>query len=75
MKAPKVIAKGKRLIAAEIKGIAEHYIPIVENPPLARNLYDSTEVGSDVPQMYFKAVAQILAFVYKLKKKKDTVNY
>ena len=71
MKAPKVIAKGKRLIASEIKKIAElNFIPIVENPPLARKLYETTEVGSDVPQSYYKAVAQILAFVYKLKQKR-----
>tara|TARA_B100000427_G_scaffold327871_1_gene339619 strand:+ start:4594 stop:5667 length:1074 start_codon:yes stop_codon:yes gene_type:complete len=72
MLAPKVIAKGKRLIANDIRKIAEEYfIPIVENPPLARNLYDSTEPGSDVPPMFYKAVAQILAFVYKLRKKKE----
>ncbi|MBH38148.1 flagellar biosynthesis protein FlhB [bacterium] len=71
MVAPKIIAKGKRLIASDIRKIAEeHFIPIVENPPLARNLYDSTEAGSDVPPMFYKAVAQILAFVYKLKQKK-----
>lgn len=71
MKAPKVIAKGKRLIAADIRKIAEeNFIPIVENPPLARKLFDVTEVGSDVPPQYYKAVAEILAFVYKLKKKR-----
>ena len=71
MMAPKIIAKGKRLIASDIRKIAEEYfIPIVENPPLARNLYDSTQPGSDVPPIYYKAVAQILAFVYKLKQKK-----
>ncbi len=71
MMAPKIIAKGKRLIASDIRKIAEeHFIPIVENPPLARNLYDSTQPGSDVPPIYYKAVAQILAFVYKLKQKK-----
>lgn len=71
MNAPKVLAKGKRLVASEIIKIAEeHYIPIVENPPLARKLYDTTEVGSDVPPIYYKAVAEILAFVYNLKKKK-----
>ncbi len=71
MKAPKILAKGKRMIAAEIKQLAErHFIPIVENPPLARDLYKYTEPGSDVPPMYYKAVAEILAFVFKLKKKK-----
>ena len=71
MKAPKILAKGKRIIAGDIRKIAEeHFIPIVENPPLARNLYDQAEVGMDVPPVFYKAVAQILAFVYKLKNKK-----
>jgi flagellar biosynthesis protein FlhB len=71
MKAPKVIAKGKRLIAQEIKRIAElNFIPIVENPPLARGLFDTSLVGGEVPPKYYKAVAEILAFVYNLKKKK-----
>ena len=71
MRAPRVLAKGKRLVAAEIKRLAEdHQIPIVENPPLARSLYEVTEVGSDIPPIYYKAVAEILAFVYNLKKKR-----
>ena len=71
MKAPKIVAKGKRLIAADIKKLAEeHFIPIVENPPLARNLFDSAEIGSNVPPQFYKAVAEILAFVYKLKKRR-----
>lgn len=71
MTAPRVVAKGKRMIAEEIKKIAEqHYIPIVENPPLARGLYQVSEIGSLVPQIYYKAVAEILAFVYNLKKKR-----
>lgn len=71
MKAPKILAKGKRLIAANIRDIAQtHQIPIVENPTLARNLYDTTQVGQDVPLIFYKAVAQILAFVYKLKNKR-----
>ena len=71
MRAPKIIAKGKRIIASDIRKIAEeNFIPIIENPPLARSLYDTAEVGSDVPPQYYKAVAEILAFVYKLKKKR-----
>jgi len=74
MKAPKVVAKGKRLVAAEIRRIAElNFIPIVENPPLARGLYDVTEVGSYIPPTYYRAVAQILAFVYNLKKKRKVM--
>ncbi|RAP31223.1 flagellar biosynthesis protein FlhB [Candidatus Marinamargulisbacteria bacterium SCGC AG-414-C22] len=75
MKAPKVLAIGQRLVAKEIVKIAEeHMIPIVENPPLARKLFDSTIVGSDIPQIYYKAVAEILAFVYNIKKKKKNNN-
>lgn len=74
MKAPKVVAKGKRLVAAEIRRVAElNFIPIVENPPLARSLYDVTDVGSYIPPNYYRAVAQILAFVYNLKKKRKVM--
>lgn len=70
MKAPRVLAKGKRLIAYKIRNIAEEAnIPIVEDPPLARNLYDTALVGKEIPSAYYKAVALILAFVYRLKKK------
>jgi flagellar biosynthetic protein FlhB len=71
MKAPKVIAKGERLIAEEIKRIAkEHQVPLVENKPLAQSLFKLTDIGKEVPPDYYKAVAEILAFVYNLKKKK-----
>ncbi len=71
MKAPKVLAKGKRLVAAEIRRIATDYqIPIVQNPPLARLLFKETQVGSEIPETYYKAMADILAFVYNLKKKR-----
>jgi flagellar biosynthetic protein FlhB len=73
MKAPKVVAKGKRLVAKDIRQLAEKYdIPIIENPPLARGLFDVTEVGSFIPPMYYKAIAEILAFVFNLKKKRRT---
>lgn len=71
MKAPMILAKGERLIAQEIKRIAEqHQIPIIENPLLARALYKTTRVGHTIPPEYFKAVAEILAFVYHIKKKR-----
>lgn len=71
MSSPKVIAKGLRLIADRIKEIAnENNIPIVENPPLARSLYKKVEVGDEIPEDFFKAVAEVLAFVYKMKEKK-----
>jgi len=67
--APKVIAKGKDLIAKNIKKIAEeNEIPIVENKPLARALYAEVELGSFIPEELYHAVAEVLAYVYKLKK-------
>ncbi|MFH1484628.1 MAG: flagellar biosynthesis protein FlhB [Chloroflexota bacterium] len=68
MKAPKVIAKGQRLIAEEIKRIAQaHSIPIVENRPLARALWELVDIGQEIPDVLYKAVAEVLAFVYRLK--------
>ena len=70
MNAPKVVAKGKRIIAERIKKIArENDIPIVEDKPLARSLYEVVEPGDEVPPDYFAAVAEILAYVYKLRRK------
>ena len=75
-KAPVLLAKGQRLFAQEIKEIAEnHYVPIVENEALAWRIHDSTEVGEEVPPELYRAIAEVLAFVYKLgrnkSKKKD----
>ncbi len=71
MQAPLVVAKGERLFAREIIKTAEqHFIPIIENPPLARSLYKLTPVGGEIPPDYYQAVAEILAFVYNLKKKR-----
>lgn len=65
--APIVIAKGQRLIAQKIKDIAiENDIPIVENVQLARALYASVEIGSEIPADLYQAVAEILAYVYRL---------
>ena len=67
--APKVVAKGKDLIAKNIKKIAEENdVPIVENKPLARALYAEVELGAFIPEELFHAVAEVLAYVYKLKK-------
>ena len=69
--APRVIAKGVDNLALKIKEIArEHLIQIVENPPLARELYKSCEVDSTIPESLFKAVAEVLAFVYKARGEK-----
>lgn len=70
MDAPRVIAKGARLLAQRIKQIAkEHRIPVLENKPLARALYESTPVGGAVPSALFDAVAQLLAYVYQMQGK------
>jgi flagellar biosynthetic protein FlhB len=69
-KAPVVLAKGKRKIAEKIKEIArENGIPIVEDKPLARAMYDIIEIGTQIPQEFFTPVAEILAYVYRLKEK------
>jgi flagellar biosynthetic protein FlhB len=67
MIAPKVIAKGADLIALRIRQIAAEFgIPIVERPPLARALYESVDVGQYVPERLYRAIAEILAYVYEL---------
>jgi flagellar biosynthetic protein FlhB len=66
MEAPKVMAKGRNLLAEEIKAEARWAgVPIVENPPLARSLYRSVEVGQAIPAELFAAVAAILAYLYR----------
>lgn len=67
--APRVLAKGKDLIAQNIKRIAsENKVPIVENKPLAQTLYKTTEIGHFIPVELYEAVAEVLAYVYTLKK-------
>ncbi|MFC0188880.1 flagellar biosynthesis protein FlhB [Fictibacillus aquaticus] len=70
MEAPVIVAKGVDLVAQRIKEIAkEHKITTVENKPLARTLYSRTEIGDRIPEDLFKAVAEILAYVYRIKRK------
>ncbi|MDE2483191.1 MAG: flagellar biosynthesis protein FlhB [bacterium] len=70
MEAPVVTAKGADLVAKRIRDLArEHGVPILENPPLARTLYDRVELDQAVPPNLYAAVAQVIAFVYKLKRK------
>ncbi len=65
--APKVVAKGKNYLALRIRQRAiEHQIPIVENPPLAQALYKSVDVGQEIPSHLYRAVAEILAYIYRL---------
>ncbi|MGA2047146.1 MAG: EscU/YscU/HrcU family type III secretion system export apparatus switch protein [Terracidiphilus sp.] len=66
MEAPKLVAKGRNLLAEEIKAEARWAgVPIVENPPLARSLYKSVEVGQSIPIDLYAAVAAILAYLYR----------
>ncbi|MFW6138053.1 MAG: flagellar biosynthesis protein FlhB [Spirochaetota bacterium] len=69
MEAPRCLAKGQDHIAGRIKEIArENEVPVVENKPLARELYRRVDVGEEIPDDLFTAVAEVLAFVYRLKK-------
>lgn len=75
MQAPKILAKGMDLFAQKIKNIAkEHDIPIVENPPVARALYKIAKVNQEVPAELYQAVAEILLFVYDLRKQQTPYN-
>jgi flagellar biosynthetic protein FlhB len=68
MDTPVVLAKGKRVIAEKIKQIAlENKVPIVEDKPLARTMYDRVEIGEAIPYEFFTAVAEVLAYVYRLR--------
>jgi flagellar biosynthetic protein FlhB len=69
MSAPRVLGKGAGYVAAKIREIArEKGIPIVENKPLARLLYRQVDVGQEIPEMVYRAVAEVLAYVYKLRR-------
>jgi flagellar biosynthetic protein FlhB len=67
MAAPRVVAKGKNYLAQRIRQKAvENQVPIVENPPLAQALYKMVEVGQEIPPHLYRAVAEILAYIFKL---------
>ena len=71
MPAPEVVAKGAGPLAERIKETARrHDVPVVENVWLARSLYETVEVGSAVPEALYQAVAEVLAFVYRLKRRR-----
>jgi flagellar biosynthetic protein FlhB len=71
MDAPVLVAKGADLIAQKIKELArENKVPVVENPPLARALFDSMELEQTIPAEHFKAVAEVISYVFKLKGRK-----
>jgi flagellar biosynthetic protein FlhB len=68
MSTPVVVAKGKNYLALRIRQKAiENLVPIVENPPLAQALYGSVEVGQEIPSNFYRAIAEILAYIYKLR--------
>jgi flagellar biosynthesis protein FlhB len=73
MASPKVLALGADLIAERIKQVArEAGVPLVENVPLARGLFKSVQVGDEIPVELYQAVAEVLAYVYSLKKKRQS---
>ena len=66
--APRLVAKGADLVAAQIRELArEHKVPILEQPPLARALFYTTRLGAEVPRELYTVVAQVLAYVYQLR--------
>jgi flagellar biosynthetic protein FlhB len=72
MRAPRVVAKGAYLLAARIRALAEeHQVPILEAPPLARALYRHAELGDEIPATLYSAVAEVLAYVYQLRRQRD----
>ena len=71
MAAPQCVAKGADAVALRIRELAkEHDVPIVENPPLARALFASVEIDETIPTEHFKAVAQVIGFVMRLRDKR-----
>ena len=68
MESPKLLAKGSELFAKKIIEIArEHQVPVIENPPVARAIYRMVDINASIPPELYKAVAEILIFVYNLK--------
>jgi hypothetical protein len=64
-----------RLVAQRIRELAmEHDVPIVERPELARAMYKAVEVGDSVPEKFFRAVAEVLAFVYQIDRRVEKVR-
>jgi len=69
MRAPRVIAKGADAVAAKIREVGEeHHVPVLESPPLARALYRHTELGDEIPAALYTAVAEVLAYVFQLRR-------
>lgn len=71
MAAPKVVAKGTDKVAQRIREVAEEAeVPIIENPPLARGLYAAVDIDQEIPPEYYKAVAELISYIFKLKKRR-----
>jgi flagellar biosynthetic protein FlhB len=71
MLAPRVVAKGKNYLALRIRQkAAENQVPLIENPPLAQALYKSVDLGQDIPPHLYRAVAEILAYIFKVMKRR-----
>jgi flagellar biosynthesis protein FlhB len=72
MRAPRLVAKGTGLIALRIRAVAEeHGIAVVEAPPLARSINRFVDLGDEIPVGLYRAVAEVLAYVYKLRAARD----
>ena len=75
MQSPKLLAKGSELIARQIIEIAEkHQVPVIDNPPVARAIFRMVDINQEIPPELYKAVAEILLFVYGLKNNKKQGN-
>jgi flagellar biosynthetic protein FlhB len=75
MLAPTVVAKGARLLAERIRDVAvEHDVPVVQKPELARTIYRTVDVGQPIPEPLFRAVAEILAYVYRIDRRVEKIH-
>jgi flagellar biosynthetic protein FlhB len=74
MRAPRVLAKGEGLVAANIRRIAEeHRVPVFESPKLARALYRTTDLNKEIPQGLYMAVAQVLSYIFRVRTMNPTL--
>jgi flagellar biosynthetic protein FlhB len=72
MRAPRVVAKGADLVAARIRELGEeHHVPVLESPALARAIYHHTEIGAEIPETLYTAVAEVLAYVFQLRRHRE----
>jgi flagellar biosynthesis protein FlhB len=72
MRAPRVVAKGADLVAAKIREIGEqHRVPVLEAPALARAIFRHAEIGAEIPEKLYTAVAEVLAYVFQLRRYRD----